>query len=249
MIPALLMLLVTVPAPLGEVQVAPAPATAPAPAAPKWTGAVALGATYSDGNTDRRSVSATVDAEYRREKDRTTLGLLWNYADEQGVITSRKTEGRAKYDRFFTKKMYGLAQVSADADYQAAVELRTTVGVGAGYQFQDKASWKVSGELGLSYVDTDYVGTADDSAYPAARAAYAWAWTPGDKYNLAQTGEIFPSLENGDDVNARVDTKGRLNLTAKMFAQLQWLYQWDNTPATGKVRDDNLVMLGVGWSF
>jgi hypothetical protein len=118
-----------------------------------------------------------------------------------------------------------------------------------GYQFQDKPSWKVSGELGVSYVNNDYVGTVDDTDYVAARAAYNWDWKPNTKYNLSQTGEIFPSLETADDVSARVDTKGRMNLTDKMFAQLQWLFQWDNTPATGKVRTDNLVMLGIGWSF
>ena len=242
------MLLVAAPAPLAEVQVAPAPAPA-TPAAPKWTGSVALGATYADGNTERKTASATGDAEYRREKDRTTLGFLWNYAEEQGVLTGRKTEGRGKYDRFFSKKMYGLVQASAESDFQAALDLRTTIGVGVGYQFQDKPSWKVAAEVGVAYVDSDYVGTVDDTSGPAARAAYNWAWTPNDKYNLSQVGEIFPSLERAEDVNARVDTKGRMNLSAKMFAQIEWLYQWDNTPATGKERQDNLVLLGVGWSF
>jgi putative salt-induced outer membrane protein YdiY len=231
-----------------ETQATPPQAPA-APVEPKWTGAVALGATYSDGNTDRRSASATADAEYRREKDRTTLGLLWNYADEQGVLTDRKTQARAKYDYFISKKMYALAQASGESDFQAALELRYTFGVGVGYQFEETPTWKLSGEVGLSYVDSDYVGTVDDDAYAAGRAAYGWDWKPNDKYNVAQTGEVFASLENGEDVNTRLDTKGRMNLTDKMFAQLQWLYQWDNTPATGKVRNDNLVMLGVGWSF
>jgi putative salt-induced outer membrane protein YdiY len=228
-----------------EAQATPAPEVAK----PKWTGSVSLGATYSDGNTDRRSTSATADAEYRREKDRTTLGLLWNYAEEQGSVTDRKAQGRIKYDRFFSKKMYGLAQTSAEYDWSASLDLRYTAGLGVGYQFQDKPSWKVSGELGVSYVNNDYVGTVDDTDYVAARAAYNWDWKPNTKYNLSQTGEIFPSLETADDVSARVDTKGRMNLTDKMFAQLQWLFQWDNTPATGKVRTDNLVMLGIGWSF
>ncbi len=247
MIPSLLLVVVTAPATFSDVQAAPAPA--PAPVAPKWTGSVALGGTYSDGNTDRRSATATGNAEYRREIDRTTIGFLWNYAEEQGVLTGRKTQGRLQYDRFFTKKFYGLAQASAESDFQAALDLRTTIGVGAGYQFQDKPSWKVSGEAGVSYVDSDFVGTVDDSSYAAARAAYTWDWKPNAKYNLSQTGEIFPSLENAEDVNARVDTKGRMNLTDTMFAQLQWLYQWDNTPAAGKVRNDNLVVFSLGWSF
>jgi len=246
MIPALL-LLSTAHAILGDLQAAPAPA--PDVVAPHWTGSVALGASYSDGNTDRRSASATADTEKRREKDRITLGFLWKYADESGILTDRQTQARGKYDYFFSKKLYGLAQASAEDSYSAALDLRLTAGVGLGYQFKESESWKLSGEAGLSYVDENYTGTLDDTSYPAARAAYAWDWKPEAKYDLSQVGEIFPSLETSEDVSARVDTKGRINLTDKMFAQLQWLYQWDNTPATGKVRNDNMVMLGVGWSF
>ena len=245
---SLLLACAALPVPSVETVAAPLQAAA-APVEPKWTGAVALGATYSDGNTDRRTASATGDAEYRRERDRITLGVLWNYADESRVLSDRKTQARAKYDYFFTKKFYGLAQASGEADYAAAIDLRTTIGVGLGYQFAESETWKLNGEVGLSYVDADYFGTVDDDSYTAARAAYSWDWKPNDKYNVSQMAEIFPSLEDGDDVNARVDTKGRMNLTAKMFAQIQWLYQWDNTPATGKVRNDNLVVFGLGWSF
>lgn len=241
----LLALLVSAPALCNEAPQAPAAA----PVEPKWTGSVTLGASYSDGNTHRRTASATADAEYRREKDRTTLGFLWNYAEEQAGITDRKTQGRAKYDYFFSKKMYGLVQASAENDYQSTLQLRYTLGAGLGYQFEDTDSWKLSGELGASYVNENFDGTSDDNDYIAARAAYKWDWKPNAKYTLGQVGEIFPSLERGEDVNARVDTKARMNLTEKMYAQLEWLYQWDNTPATGKKRVDNLVILGLGWSF
>jgi putative salt-induced outer membrane protein YdiY len=247
----LLALLSTAPLFANDVQAAPAPQAPAAPAVvePKWTGSVALGATYADGNTDRRTASATAAAEYRREKDRITIGFLWSYAEEKLGITDRKTQGRIKYDYFFTKKFYGLAQASAENDFASGLELRTTVGAGAGYQFQDKPSWKVSGELGLSYVDENFNGTVDDNNFLAARAAYAWDWKPNDKYALSQVGEIFPSLENSDDVNARVDTKARMNLSAKMFAQIEWLYQWDNTPPAGNSRNDTLILLALGWSF
>ena len=236
-----------------EVQPVPAQdkpaAVAPAVVEPKWTGSVTLGATYADGNTDRRTASAVVGAEYRREKDRTTVGVLWNYAQEKAGVTDRKTQGRIKYDYFFTKKMYGLVQASGENDYAASLDLRTTIGAGLGYQFEDTPTWKLAGELGLAYVNENFDGSANDNEFLAARAAYNWAYTPNDKYNVSQVAEIFPSLENGEDVNARVDTKGRMNLTAKMFASLEWVYQWDNTPPAGNSRNDSLVMLGLGWSF
>ncbi|MBK7645297.1 MAG: DUF481 domain-containing protein [Planctomycetes bacterium] len=233
------------------VEPTPAPIQTPAPAAvePKWTGSVSLGVSYSDGNTRRKTGSANADAEYRREQDRTTLGFLWAYSDESGVLTDRKTQLRAKYDYFFSKKMYGLVQASGENDYKSTLDLRTTIGAGLGYQFEDTPTWKLSGELGLSYVNEKYKDSTNDKDFVAARGAYTWDYKPNEKYSLGQIGEIFPSLKNSDDVTARVDTKGRMNLTSTMFAQLEWLYQWNNTPASGAKRQDNLVMLGVGWSF
>ena len=48
---------------------------------------------------------------------------------------------------------------------------------------------------------------------------------------------------------ARLDTHGRVNLTDKMFAQLQWIMTWDNTPSTGSDRVDDLYLFSLGWSF
>lgn len=225
-------------------------ATAPAaPVAPKWTGSVTLGATYSDGNTDRVTASTTADAEYRREHDRFTLGFLWNYAEEDKVISERKTQGRAQYDYFFSKQMYALAQASAENDFKAALDLRTTIGAGLGYQFADTETWKLSGEAGVSYFDEDFKSDVDDKSYIAARVAYTWDWKPSDKWTLAQNGQIFPSLEEIDDVYARLDTKARVEISGSMYGQVQWVYTWDNTPASGKERVDNLFIFGLGWSF
>ena len=227
----------------------------------EWTGSIAIGGTYSDGNTDRRTGSASGNTEYRREKDRWTLKALWNYADEEGDVTERKLYGSAKYDYFLSKKLYLLGQASGEYDFAALLDLRTTIGVGAGYQFKEDEDLKILGELGLSYVDEDYVeppapAESSDAEFLAARAAYKVDWKPGEKWVVGHAGEIFPSLEDKEDVFARLDTTVRLNLTDKMFAQLQWIFAWDNTPAFNddvpperKERTDNLVTLGLGWSF
>ncbi len=225
-------------------------ATTPAaPVAPKWTGSVTIGASFSDGNTERTTVSTVADAEYRREKDRTKLGFLWNYAEEESSITERKTQARAQYDYFFSKQLYGLAQASAENDFRAALDLRTTLGVGAGYQYADTETWKLSAEAGLSYFNEDFKTDDDDQNYLAARLAAKWDYKPNDKWTLGQLGELYPSVEDVEDVYARLDTKARVELGGSMYAQGQWIYAWDNTPASGKERVDNLLILGLGWSF
>lgn len=227
-------------------------AAAPAaPAARKWTGSVALNASSSDGNTDKNTIGASIQAENKGEKDRWSGQLLWNYADEKGVgVTQRRTYGQLKYDYFFDPKMYAWGAISGENDFASALDLRMTLSAGLGYQFRDDKQWKVQGEAGLAYVDENFETAGDDQEYLAARLAYKADYTAEDgKWSAGQWGEIFPSLEQGSDMSARVDTHGRLNLTDTMFAQAQWIFSWDNTPATGADRVDNLYLLSLGWSF
>ena len=215
----------------------------------KWKGTVSVGATYSDGNSDRKSATALADATLRREKDRYTFNFLWNYAKEDGVTTDRRTIGTAKYDYFLTKKTYLLANASGESDLNALLDLRFIVGAGAGYQFLEDEKWKLSGEAGLAYVDENYKDNDADAEYLAARLAYKAECKVNESLSAGQNGQIYPSLEDKEDVNALVDTHAKLTLTEKMFAQFGWLFTWDNTPAAGTERVDNLLLLTLGWSF
>lgn len=222
----------------------------PPPGESKWSGAISLGASKSTGNTERTTVSATGDAELRHAKDRTTVGLVWNYASEGDVgVTQRRVLGNAKYDYFIEPKTYLLAQTSGESDSNADLKLRATLGAGVGHQFREDEQWKLSGEGGLAYFDEDFTGSESDADYIAARLAYKAEWKSDTKWTLAQTGEVFPSLESREDVYSKLDTRVRLALTDKMFAQFQWLFTWDNTPAQGADRADNLYLLTLGWSF
>jgi hypothetical protein len=52
-----------------------------------------------------------------------------------------------------------------------------------------------------------------------------------------------------DDFYARIDTRARATLTESMFAQLQWILDYDNTPAPGLEKQDHRLIAAVGWSF
>jgi putative salt-induced outer membrane protein YdiY len=215
----------------------------------KWHGSVTFGATSASGNTDRFTAALGANAVNRREKDRRTFDLLWNYAEEEGTITQRRTYASGKYDYFVDKKLYYLGQASLENDMNAKLDLRAIAGAGAGYQFREDDIWKLAGEAGLSYVDENYDGSSDDAEFIAARLAYKADWTPNKAWAVGQATQLYPSLEDNDDITARVDTHAKVTLTEKMFAQLQWIYSWDNTPATGAERVDNLFLLMIGWTF
>jgi putative salt-induced outer membrane protein YdiY len=239
---------------------APAPAAHVAPAlAPvvqdeeeplgEWHGSVGLGFTWQGGNTRRTNLNFSADARYRREKDRTTASVVMTKAQEDGSTTDRKIYAAVKYDYFIAERTYLYAKASGEKDKSADLDLRWILSAGVGQQLYDSETFKLDGEAGLSYVDESYDDSDDDESYLAARLAYDWAYVPNETWNAAQTGEIFPSLEDSKDISSRLDTRGRLNLTERMFAQAQWIWTWDNTPASGAHHSDQTVLLTLGWTF
>ena len=215
---------------------------------PVWTGAVTAGLSATEGNTDLKKASATADARKELADSRYTVGLSWNFSQESDLITQRKSFGKAQYDRFFTEKTYWLAQSSAEADAQAGVDLRTTLGAGAGRQFLATDKWDASAELGLTWFNQEEAASESQS-YMAARVAYNLGWKPNDRWEFLQSAEVYPSVGDTADVYSKLDTRVKATLGDNMFAQVQWVMDWDNTPVSGADRVDSLYLLTVGWKF
>ena len=68
-------------------------------------------------------------------------------------------------------------------------------------------------------------------------------------YTATQSTEVFPSLEDPDDIYSKLDTRLKVTINGSLFAQLRWVMDWDNTPASGNKRVDNLYLLTLGWTF
>lgn len=218
-----------------------------------WEGAFTLSASKTYGNTDIQTFALGLDSVLDRKPDRYSVKLAHNYSDEDGQVIQRRNMGEFQYDRFLSDKSYLLANATAMSDFLANVDLRWTAGLGYGYQFRDDDVWKIAGEAGISYFNEEF-GDGTENDYVAARLAYNWEYNHSEDWIFSQSGEIFPSLEDEDDIYALIDTRVKATLTEAMFAQLQWIFNWDNTPATdgnGNLldREDHILLLSVGWSF
>lgn len=232
---------------------APQDAAAPdVPAAVEWTGSVTLGASNSSGNTETTSVNASGEAERRGENDRWTGKAYWNYAEQQvedvSEISARKSGASLKYDYFATKEIYYNGLAGVDNDFKADLKLRSYIGAGVGFQWREEEEFKWGSEVGLTYFsEKRYEG--EDDEYPAARLANNIVKQFNDKTSLENTIEAFPSIEDVEDYFAKVDTKVKTSLSEKMYAQLQFTLNYDNTPPDDVESTDRLLTLGVGWSF
>jgi hypothetical protein len=61
--------------------------------------------------------------------------------------------------------------------------------------------------------------------------------------------EVLPSLEESEDLLAKLDNRLKLNITGKWIAQIQYVLEYDDSTPPGVEEADHRVVLGIGWSF
>ncbi len=185
----------------------------------------------------------------RGVNNRFTVGAVYNQASDTGTESANNTLGYMKYDQFFDKKWYGYVNGSVNKDKFKDLNLRTTLGVGGGYQVFESPLTNLSLEAGLSYVNNDYVlGT--DNSYPAARWALNY-----DRYlftnalQLFHKHEITLGLEDANDILLRSQTGLRVPLFQGLNATAQINYDWDKSPQPGAVSADTTYLFTLGYAM
>lgn len=219
-----------------------------------WSGNVTVGGYLARGNTNSDSLNAAAHAERRGENDRLTLDASYIFGREHISGTHGKHEtandlaGSAKYDYFFTDKLYGYGNIDAEHDTIAGLDLRLVPGVGVGYQWVETPQLFFNTEAGISYLHRSFSHDGSDDTV-AARLAYHLKFQINDKVSAFHDFEYFPGLDRIDDYFFTTDAGIRADLTEKMFTEFKVDYRYDARPAPGKGPNDIRYILGVGWQF
>ena len=225
--------------------------------APAWHGSINLGYSTTGGNSDVETLSASFDANRETATDRITLKAFANRNSDSDVTTQRQMGASGQYDYFINERWYALVNTSAEQDRNAQIDLRYTAGAGAGYRIwmpSDESSRKLDVEAGLTYFSEEFDSGVEDT-YLAAQLAARLALELRENIEFESDLQLYPSLEDSEDLNAKWDNRLRSALTESMFAQIQVVIDYDKSPAvdagTGLELDDidTRVVLTVGWSF
>jgi putative salt-induced outer membrane protein YdiY len=167
----------------------------PPVAGPAWKGSITLGGNSQTGNTSRSSLSIGADATRRSLNDRISLRVLYNYARENKVMSTRNVYGALKYDYFFTKIFYGYVGMELLNDKFKDLSLRTIAGPGVGYQIWEDSVKALSVEAGLTYVSDNYK-VAEDNNYLSARLAGNFSYKLWDNVVFGDQLILYPNLDH-----------------------------------------------------
>jgi putative salt-induced outer membrane protein YdiY len=154
-----------------------------------------------------------------------------------------------KYDHFFTKKWYGYANTTAEQDEFKDLDLRYTLGIGSGYQFLESERTNLSFELGLSYVNEDYI-VAQDNSFAAGRWGLRFdhfILPKSLQYFLYHTG--LQSIEDSEDLILFTSTGFRIPFYKNLNVTAQMNWEYDKSPSPGKEKSDYAYIFTLGYQW
>ncbi|MFZ1199360.1 MAG: DUF481 domain-containing protein, partial [Desulfobacterales bacterium] len=146
-----------------------------------------IGITRENGNTDTAQYALAAEVIARMEKIRLTIGGEFNRQKENNVTTAANWNGYGMYDYFLKPKWFLYASSLFEHDEFADLNLRTTLGAGAGHQFFESDELNLSASAGLAYVFEDYIA-ADDDSFPGGQWIVRY-----DQFFFDQAVQLFHS--------------------------------------------------------
>ena len=212
-------------------------------------GRVNVGTTKTSGNSETEAQHLDGQFVARTAKSRYTVAAEFNHEKDNGEKTVNNALGSGKYDHFLTKKWFLYANTSFEKDEFKDLNLRTALGMGAGYQFLETPLTNLSLESGPTYVNEDF-DEGEDNSYPAVRWALDF-----DHYfykkiiQFFHFHEGFQGIEETEDLFIRSRTGIRVPVYNNFETTLQYNYDWDKSPKPGREKADEMYLLTLGYHW
>ncbi len=223
----------------------------PAPPGPpiKLKGRVNVGVTVTRGNTETETSYGEGELIARSAKNRFTVGARFAKEADGGEETVNRQSGYMKYDHFLTKKLYFQANAAATKDPFKDLNLRSSFGLGAGYQLLETERTNLAFEAGVNQVNEDFI-VAEDKSFVAGR----WAWN-FDHFLYKRDLQFFHGLEglislkDTEDLTIQSQTGLRFFLFKHFNATAQFNYDLDKSPSPGLEKADKAFLFTLGYQF
>lgn len=214
-----------------------------------WAGRISLGITIQDGNTRAKNMFGSFDGERRTKADRIEARAYYGYGENEGILASKKGFARIQYAYYVHSPIYIYAGGALEYDKFRDLKLRSRGGGGGGYSLFETKKLTARLEGGVEYVDENFFEPTEDRAFTALRGAAKVEWQVTQAFRLGEQFEIFPSVEKFSDFVSRSVTTADLALFAGFGVAAVIIWEHDQIPAPGLLRNDTTYILTLTFSF
>lgn len=234
---------------------APAEEAPPAPEPPKgffdgWGFDVALGLNGSSGNTDRASFRGGLGGERLTEDMETRLGLVYQYAEDDGDATEHRAALDIRNDWLFKDSPWRwFAQGRAEYDQFQDWNVRLTGFTGPGYELIKNDTTLLLLRAGIGGNQT--IGGDDEDFTAEALLGADFTHQISERQKVFLTGEIYPSLEDSGEFRglARGGWEILVDPEMNMNLRLGFENRYDSDPGPDVDKNDFDYFIALVFKF
>lgn len=219
-----------------------------------WKANIDAGINTKDGNTE--STTTHIKGGYANERtlDNIYFDVLALYetvtnkdtdVDEETVNEQRAT---GKYEYKHTPRFYSFFNQYFEHDEIEDLNYRSISSPGVGYRFIDKEWLRYRAEAGPAYTYERFHGGITDD-YFGIRIGQYLDWIIWRDTKFYAKSEYIQSVEDSDDWRVDSGLGIRHNITKSVALSVEFLDQYDNTPAEAKEKEDRTLIGSVGYNF
>ena len=213
-----------------------------------WNGNISIGGSVKSGNTESVNVNFSLAAKREWEHDRFQFRFLYNYEEDNNSVTGRDTFGAMKFDHFFTDNFFNALSLETKTDQFKDLNLRTTIGLGAGYRFWNDDIKTLEIEAGISYFSED-LDVGVDQQFMAGRFGLTFSYQVFRNLSLKNYLLYYPNLERPREYRFRNEASLISQLAQGWSTKVTYIFDQD-TESTFNIEDkDHHYIFALQYSF
>ena len=194
------------------------------------------------GNTDVTTLSAKNLLKYKfTEKLEGSWKAAVVYGEDDGEKNAESylTEFRADY--LFTERFYSAFIAGWEQDDFAGIHSRYYAGPAAGYKILTGPNHFLLGELGVTYVDEEYIDETEEE-YMSGRAFVKYEYALTEKNKFSQSLEYLHDFEDNDNYNINSVTALVSALSDYLSLKISYEVNYDNKPVPSTLDDTDTIL-------
>ncbi len=214
-----------------------------------WSGIVNFAFAMERGNSDTDELDYSLNTTWRSDDDRYTLKLTGEVDEANDQKNAENWQVIGKYDYFFSDVSYWGINAFAESDEFVDLDLRYFVGPYIGREFYTDPLFKLSAEVGISYVNEDFI-VAEDQEYPASN----WNIDISSNYLGGDSRLYFNqlgiwNLDETSDVVVNSTFGLAFPLLFNLSASAEILLEYDSGAVAGVDKLDETYKLNIGYTW
>ena len=213
-----------------------------------WDGYISLGGNIKTGNSESVNINFSFDAKREWEHDRFQFRFLYNYQEDDNVLSGRDFFGSMKFDHFFTEDFYTALSLESKGDKFKDLKLRTTVGLGAGYRFWNDDVKTLEVEAGISYFSENF-DLGMDKEFFAGRFAMNLTYKIFENLLFKNFLLYYPNLERPKDYRLRNEASIISTLGEGWSTKVTHIFDQDTETQAGIKDKDHQIIFAIQYSF